>query len=327
MASGDKGVECTPLHLAPPPPPPPPGLVAPPLPPPPPGSAQGAEQKPGSPRSLHAAMRRELHERFKQVFANHVPVWMQPHPGVDITPNEELLSPERSDVHMEEKTSQVLGRARGHKPITVKRALLASDMNVEMAITLLGDYPTLLSLNNSDLNPNAGVTLIRRVADMFHNLSHPPSLSSPPLASISFSSGRRSFSMQGGAAGHPDRTSECKESRGEQGRTGATRGDQAVPAKSCCSHAARRPDGRAPMRRAAGTRSHAHDHAGLRVQTAQSAARRDAQPQSACDALRRDGRRHPSLQQPRGPLSPHRTQLPLHSEFRYTFIQEPKSRV
>ena len=125
-------------------------------------------------------MRRELHERFKQVFANHVPVWMQPHPGVDITPNEELLSPERSDVHMEEKTSQVLGRARGHKPITVKRALLASDMNVEMAITLLGDYPTLLSLNNSDLNPNAGVTLIRRVADMFHNLSHPPSLSSPP---------------------------------------------------------------------------------------------------------------------------------------------------
>lgn len=104
-------------------------------------------------------MRRELHERFKQVFANHAPVWMQPHPGVDITPDEELLSPDwASDARMwsrsfsnaqaEAKMSQVMERTRGYgcKPLTVKRALLAAEMNVELAIAWLGDHPTRLSL-------------------------------------------------------------------------------------------------------------------------------------------------------------------------------------
>ena len=98
-------------------------------------------------------MRRELHERFKQVFANHAPVWMQPHPGVDITPDEVLLSPDWwsgsfSNAQAEAKMSQVMERTRGYgcKPLTVKRALLAAEMNVELAVAWLGDHPTRLSL-------------------------------------------------------------------------------------------------------------------------------------------------------------------------------------
>lgn len=264
--------------------------TSPPPPPPPPGSAPGAAQKPGSPRSLHAAMRTELHQRFKQALENHVPVWMQPHTGVDITPDEELAPWHRpSDVHTQEKMFQIMARVRGDrdsadhrsnlplKPSTVKRALLAAEMNVELALNWLGtDHPTHLFLNHSDLAPIAGVTLIQRVTEVFQ-ISRILPLSSP-LPSISFSAGRRSFSMQGGSAGHPNRTCKCKESRGQQGGTGATRGDQAFPFKTCSSYAARRPGRCAPLRRAAGTRSHAHDHAGFRVQTAHSAARRDAQP-------------------------------------------------
>lgn len=266
---------------------------------------------------------------------------MQPHTGVDITHDEELAPWHRpSDGHTQEKMFQIMARVRGDrdsadhrsnlslKPSTVKRALLAADMNVELAIAWLGDHPTRLFLNHSDLTPIAGVTLIQRVTEVFQiSRILPVSSVSSPLPSISFSAGRRSFSMQGGSAGHPNRTHKCKESRGQQGGMGATRGDQAFPSKTCCSHAARRPGRCAPMRRAAGTRSHAHDHAGFRVQTAHSEARRDAQPQSAGNAVRRDRRRHPPLQQPRGPLSPHCTQFPVHSEFCNIFTQRPKSLV